>query len=398
MFNSPMKASAIPDQSAKALVQFGGQGGRYFEELKTNLAASRAVESLLMRAMEPLMDQATRDDIRGSGLLSRPLDVLAWFEKDCCPTPEVLASSLVSHPLIFLTQASQIIRAREQGLPISSAQAAIGATGHSQGILAATLLAQDLDGRDFEDAAIGYATWLLRQGFRTQQAFPARPLTSYQLRHWEKHQEGRPSPMASLQGVSRAEIEQRLEDFNACMPEDCQLYLSLVNGPDRIVLSGPVDSLIWFRGGLKGLPLRWRFLRVQAPLHSPYMASAVKLAVEDIAEAGLSLDASKLAIPVLRCRAGEDLRTSDNPVEDLVRDMILFPVDWPAVCHQIEALAPRVLLDLGPDIQTSTLSRENLQGSRIQAVSVNIPEENRRFFSQSRQILDARLALEASGF
>jgi malonyl CoA-acyl carrier protein transacylase len=204
--------------------------------------------------------------------------------------------------------------------------------------------------------------------------------------------------MASLQGVNRTDLETRLEEFNSCMPEDCQLYLSLVNSSDRIVLSGPVDSLIWFRGGLQGMPLRWRFLRVQAPLHSPYMASAVKRACEDIAEVGVRIDPASLTIPVLRCRAGEDLRASENPVEDLVRDMILHPVDWPAVCQRIEALAPEVLLDLGPDIQASTLSRENLQGSRIQAVSVNIPEENRRFFSQNLQILDARLALQASGF
>ena len=206
---------------------------------------------------------AGSDLARSSGAYRHGVDVGAWvMDPDGAPPVEYLRGAAVAYPLSLLAQAL-LWRALWADALEGAARAGsiVGLAGHSQGLLAALLVA--------EDPAVGDSA-LARHLERA----------AVQGLHMAAAATGR-SPMAAIDGVTLERLQPLL---------DAEVTVALVNTPTRLVVAGPPATLDALHARLAevaareqderragrrgGAPLRfeWTPLGVDVPFHSPALA------------------------------------------------------------------------------------------------------------------------------
>ncbi len=346
--------------SARLVLCFGGQAQRWWEDLEElyGIPESRAVIEACTEAMTDELE-------RGLGLLGlhpHGLDLLRWLRQDDDrPDPSALASSAVSQPAIFVTQAARLASLSRVGLaPQHIASWAIAVTGHSQGIVPAALAAQGLAPSALRLRAARVARAMAWQGARMQLA-------------WGRQRNGA-APMVAVSGLEIAAIEAALEAAEG-------VVLALVNGPRQGVLSGEPEALeafgrqlrtrlqhqqAAFEAGEAPPPPRMEIegLAVGAPFHSPAMAAAVEPLRADAARLDAAVDPAKLVLPLLRYEDGQPW--TGEP--DLSRSQSLGRVDWPATMTAVRRLGATHLLDLGPGDGVARLSARCLEGHGLRVI------------------------------
>lgn len=347
---------------------FGGQGLTVdvLEELRTTYTVYPSLVTEFLESISRLLSGLVQDARAGSIYEPFGLDILGWLEQPALqPDKDYLISAPVSMPLIgVLTLCRYRVLSKSLGkTPDEIRKSLSGVTGHSQGIVAAAAAAAAESWEDFDRIATDCITVLFWIGLRCQQEQPQFRFTSSEIEDAYNHNEGYPSPMLSVRGLSQEAVRSHLSVLNAHLPDTQKLHISLINSNDNMVVSGPPRVL-------KNLNVRLRkfnaspdvnqtripyskrkaafvheYLPITVPFHSPYLTNAFRQILVDVADIFISKD--DLALPIFATDTGKDLREHAEPniVPELVRMIVQEPVNWPQASKFHNATH---VLDFGP--------------------------------------------------
>ncbi|KAH8693926.1 putative fatty acid synthase beta subunit [Talaromyces proteolyticus] len=343
---------------AKIICVFGGQGVEsYLRELRETYDTYQPlVQTFITHLSDHL--QMLASDIRTKSLYPHGLDVQSWLEKpDTTPDFDYIMSAPVSMPLIGLTQIVHYFIACKvfSMSPGDLRQHFIGAAGHSQGIAVAALLSTASTWGSLDTAARAALTVLFWIGFRSQQYFPQSSTPPGSA----GEDTDKISPMLSIKGLAKKQVERLINELNAYLPSSQQMHLALVNSSRHIVVGGRPLSLYALKKALASsypsatdqqvtrVPfsqrkpvVNTRFLACSVPFHTPLLEGAEKQIQEDVSR--LIFKGSDIPFPIFRTDNHADLRHSENLIPALVRMITLETVNWegsldfPTITHVVD--------------------------------------------------------------
>ncbi|KAJ2233635.1 fatty acid synthase alpha subunit Lsd1 [Coemansia sp. RSA 485] len=302
-------------------------------------------------------------DAYGDGLA-----IHRWItEPASVPEHEYLISSPVSMPLIGLVQLMQLMVLYKSFnvSPGDLARRFSVATGHSQGIISAVLLSTLTDDEDsfISGSKKALGLWMLI-GALPQLAYPYFRLIERGSDGLSKNADVQPTPMVSVQGLTRSQLTNIIDDFNAGQPasvagDSSRVQPAVANTVDRFVVAGQLEHAAKFARYAKSLsaapgedqtklPLALRkpvisvdFLGMTVPYH----CNLLKESVEDIhailKEKGWTFDAADMRIAVRSSYDGHDIRSESDLTRYLIKSVCILPVDWPCA-----ATAPEITHDV----------------------------------------------------
>ncbi|KAM0552702.1 hypothetical protein ACHAPJ_007799 [Fusarium lateritium] len=346
---SPQRSPSTP---TSVYAVFGGQGigGTYLDELRYLFRTYQTLIEGTLRASEELMlsllQGANAHEIYSGGLA-----VMSWLESDQkAPSKDYLNFAPVSFPLIGLLQlASYEVTCKTLGLHPGQLQDSLsGTTGHSQGLIAAAVVALADSWESWRTATRVAITALFWLGLRAQQACVLVATSPAILKDSEKHGEGVPTSMLHLRGFEREEIQTQVFKANKNLRLGSRLALSLVNGPRNFVVSGSPIGLYGLNRQLRKLKQQdqrtSRYLPVSAPFHNECLATVPEIVQRDLD--GASIHPGDLKIPLYCTRTGRNLDSSGFDImPELLRLILSDPLDWKAASAFPHATH---IVDFGP--------------------------------------------------
>ncbi|KAL1666812.1 acyl transferase domain-containing protein, partial [Schizophyllum commune] len=384
--------TAAAEGSASVYAIFGGQGTNevYFDELQalydiyTPFVAA-FIRTITEQVLVPLADKETASSFYAYGL-----NVISWLlDPSSRPGVPYFASIPLSLPLIGLTQLVQyLVVCRVAGLTPGELRARIsGATGHSQGIVSAVVIAASGSFESYTENALKAVRWLFYSGLRAQQAFPVVAVEPSIVADSVEGGEGVPSTMLLVTGLLLKDVETHLAKTNKHLPSNSKLHISLYNGPKAFVITGPARALYGLVQNLRkvkapsGLDqskvpfslrkpvFSVRFLVVNAPYHSEYLIGVTdKVAGEDLAGEEL-WQAADLKVPVYHTENGSDLRESKSSItRELCDQIFTLALHWdratnfPDTATHAVDFGPGGLSGIGP------LTARNLDGRGVRVI------------------------------
>ncbi|KAJ1924023.1 fatty acid synthase alpha subunit Lsd1 [Tieghemiomyces parasiticus] len=404
---------AARESRARLFAIFGGQGtsSEYFDETHDLFTTYEPLLRPFVTRMADVLRRHAADPATGT-MHAKGMDVLSWLEDpETQPDDEYLVSAPVSLALIGLTQFMHyVVLCRTLDWTPGQVRDHFAATtGHSQGMIAAAVIAASSSWEEFEanaERGLGLLFWL---GTRAQQVYPATTLNPAILQDSLSHNEGAPSVMLSISHLRHADVVQHVELTNSHLPEDRRIHVALVNGPRSTVCTGPAQSLYGLNLRLRKIKapagadqarvpyskrpskVATRFLPITVPFHSPYLASAVDLVARDIERYDLRFKATDLALPLLASDTGVDMR--DAADQDVSHAMVVQictlttywqrATDVPGLTH---------ILDFGPGGLSGIggLTYRNKEGTGVQVVFAGALAGPRKNMSYKPALFDTR--------
>lgn len=341
-------AARLAAGEQRAVVTFAGQGVDVLDELAALVAQRPELLAGAQLASDVLGEVAASARGLASGAHRHGTDVAAWvLDPDGAPPLPYLRGAAIAYPLSLLAQALlwRVVHADALAPALGSV---VGFAGHSQGLLAAALVAEAPGGVIDDELLARHLRAAAIQGLELASAATGR------------------SPMAAVEGLTL----ERLRPF-----VDDDVTVALVNTRTRIVLAGPPAALDRMRARLSaraeveaearragqrgGAPLtfEWTPLPVDVPFHSPALADAL---------------ARFEPLP-----AGERWAPLLGVGDDLARAQFVDPVRWDEVGAAIAASGADWVLDLGPGTAVARLTGENLRGTGVRVLALASPEGRR---------------------
>jgi fatty acid synthase subunit alpha, fungi type len=322
-------ASALLSSAAKgdtSICALSGQGNNevYPDELQSlydiyKPYAAPLISTVTDEILKPLASAREATPFYAHGL-----DVSSWpwlAGTKPLPSNPYLVSLPVVFPLIGLTQLVQyLVVCRVSNItPGQLRDRVSGATGYPQGVVSAVAIAASTSFESFTENTKKAIRWLFFCNLRAQEAFPVLSLEPSIVDDAVEGGEGVPSPMLAVTGLALKNLEPRIKT-NAHLLANSQLHVFLHNGPRAFVLTGPARPLYGLVTNLRKAPsgldqsktlfsqrkfvFSVRFLVVNAPFHSEYLASAAdKFCTEDLGGKGLWIT-KELGIPVYNTEDG----------------------------------------------------------------------------------------------
>lgn len=259
---------------------------------------SSLLADITTKVLLPLGEKAEAD---GFTYYNQGLNLISWLNGTSPrPTVDYLASIPLSLPLIGVAQLAQyVVSCRVTDVNPGEMRALFnGATGHSQGVVSAVAVASS-DSWDSLNSNILKAVKLLFYiGLRGQEAFPVLSVEPSIVADCVENNEGVPSPMLAVNGLSLKALETYINKTNSHLPSNSKIGVSLYNASTMHVVTGPPKALYGLATALRkimapaGLDqsktpfskrkavFNMRFLPVNVPYHSPYLAGATQKLVE----------------------------------------------------------------------------------------------------------------------
>ncbi|TLD11433.1 hypothetical protein PspLS_11918 [Pyricularia sp. CBS 133598] len=375
---------------------FGGQGNTrdYFEELRAVKATYPSFVTDLIESCSHRLSKLAAD-ARASDQFPLGLDVLQWLEEpEDTPSTDHLILAPLSFPLIGLLQLCHVMALIKSlgGSPSTFMATLNGVSGHSQGIVIATMLATVTTWEDFAEASLSSVTTLFWIGTRSQQVFRQTPLPEDKAASLETAGLGRPSPMLSVTNVILTDLQGAVDAVNSHLPPASHLVLALVNRQDAFVVSGPERTLAALIDRLDSLgpsqsqsrvafskrkmKPRMRFLPVSIPCHHHLLQNAVPIIEADLQRAGIEVRSQGLLLPVNQTNDGrhvaalcsENAEADNDVVPFLIRAVTTNPVDW----REVAFPSATHIVDFGPGgvSGVGALTMDNLSGSGARVIVV----------------------------
>ena len=299
----------------------------YFDELQSLFDVYQPfIETLLQQVTRLLMSLAATADEADFSYYSEGLELFDWLKgARARPALEYLASIPISFPLIGVTQMAQyVVSCRVTDLtPGEMRDRFHGTTGHSQGLISAVAIAASDSWTSLEENVLKATRLLFYLGLRGQEAFPLLSLEPQIVADSIANNEGTPTPMLSVNGLSQKALEGHIKKVNAHLPAGSQVSISLFNSLNTHVVTGPAKSLYGLATSLRkvmappGLDqskvpfskrkavFNIRFFPINVPFHSTYLEGArQKLLQSDLDGEDLWRTAD-LAIAVYNTETGE---------------------------------------------------------------------------------------------
>ena len=328
---SPALWDAAANGDASVYALFGGQGTNevYFDELQT-------LYDIYTPFVVPLLSNITKEVLKplvaervDTTYYNHGMDVISWLDGSIPkPSTAYFASIPISLPLIGLTQLVQyLIVCRISGLTPGELRSRIaGATGHSQGVVSAVVIAASTTFESFMTNVTKAVRWLFFCGLRGQEAFPVLSVEPSIIQDSIEGGEGSPSPMLAVTGLALKDLEPHIKKTNIHLFDNSQLHISLHNGPRAYVITGPARALYGLVTNLRkvraatGLDqsktpfsqrkqvFSVRFLVVNVPYHSKYLEKATERLCENDLEGDEVWSVGELGIPVYNTEDGQFCR------------------------------------------------------------------------------------------
>lgn len=376
----PVLFELASEGRAGFFLTFGGQSAGYVDELRALLRRAPAVRPLIETAARVLAEESRHPEIVAAALYPEGADLMKWLaDAKTAPSAADFAGAALSQPLIFVTQMAHYFHLTEYGCDAETLLAhARGASGHSQGIMAAVLAGLGADKNRFLETFAAMTRWFVWQALRMQQSFPRTDVPQALLQECERGGFGTPSPMAVVAGLKKEELSADIASVNAALPAGRHVFLSLSNGFKKLVVSGSPEGLVLLRRRLgrkeesarkrpeTRLNVRFEFLAVTSAYHTPHMSEGLERFRSDLGRVGLNVSAGDLKIPVHAPDDGRDLRNSPDLVEDLVNMQFLRPVDWERATAAISRSGGVThVIDFGPGDMVAKLTASNREGEGI---------------------------------
>lgn len=381
MSQSKLIAQAVAGQE-RLFVQFGGQGAPWYKEL-----AKYYKEPSMKRFFDMALGAIEEERSRVDGTVGLPhgLDARAWLENEASiPSDDYLACAAVSIPMIQVTQLAHLENVIQKGISCKTlVQASDGSSGHSQGLIPASLVAMGLEGDEYYAMAARYVKYLLYLGVRAQEAHPQFAATASEIERSEKAGNKVPAPMMAVVGESHQSIQALVDQTNKELPADQQIYISLYNSPVNRILSSFRSSLVRFTemhgAGLAEKKVKAVYLRTSCPFHCPLMEPIRAPYEADLARLGFTFPGSVLKMPVHSFYDGRNLQGDKDIAIGMYLDMAINPLYWDKSMKPV-ASSPKIktIVDFGPGKTSQRLSEETLEGlsaSDKRVIAVAIPKD-----------------------
>ena len=396
---------------AKVYAVFGGQGNTesYFDEIRAVYDTHGQRACQLVKHADGLLQGLCQDERAKRCFTQQPIQFLDWLI-DPLQTPDtsLLISAPFSFPLIgVLTLARYAMLCERLGKTPGQLRSSLkGTTGHSQGILVATVVALADSWEDYFAAARDAITVLFWIGVRSREWSNQERLSSAAIATSLENDEGRPTPMLSVQGLNQLTLKKHIDAVNSHLREDRQLSISLINTRYNTVVSGPPQSLCGLNARLRNfnvpqdldqsrVPSSQRksafsrsFLPVSAPFHSKYLKKACEEIIKDVGSVVFAPWSLKL--PLYATNSGENLQLCHEAdlVPKLVRMITSESVDWPCTINFPQATH---VLDFGPGGSSGVgaLVSHIKQGTGLRVILVTDVKLRDQQFGNILEVLDS---------
>ncbi|GAB9466788.1 hypothetical protein Gpo141_00004153 [Globisporangium polare] len=375
------------------ILQFAGQGLRYWSDLRALYQEGGAVRVLLDQAADALKEESSGEHARSSGAFERVFELKKWVTA----TEEELLGitwerAFFSSPLIALTQAARYLsflasaRLRHEDV-MESTSCAIG---HSQGVVMAAACAAAKSTSEFCDMTVQATRYMFWHGLRAQEAFDEFIAQDPQA---FSDDDLSATPMLAIRGLKQSEALDAIRAVTRRSQRE-SVQISLVNAVDLFCVTGLPASLLQLKQVLEStmakpgedqtrVPFSQRkpagtlsFVSVSSAFHSSLLASARELILSDVERLGLRLTGAQLQVPVYSTTSETVSLQSLGDANVLLHivDMQLTQLaDWVvtmAAVQQQHSDATHVL-DFGPGAGVARLSSDALEGFGIQVVTTS---------------------------
>ncbi|MCB9547774.1 MAG: DUF1729 domain-containing protein [Myxococcales bacterium] len=340
----------------RAALTFAGQGVDALGEIAAVLAECPPARPLVAAASAGLAELLGAQAFRWSGLVDAGIDPLGWVEHpERRPPAAYLTSTLVSQPLIFVAQVARFRALWERGLSGALRRGGVSAvTGHSQGLMAALLVAESPGGLVQTGRFVELVRYFAWQGLHM-----ARSGAGFEAA-------GEATPMAAVSGLDEPALQAIVDRVVA--RTGAGLYLTLLNTRTRLVVSGQPAALEALQAAVAAdrRPTTWEWLAVGGPFHSPLMVAGRAAMAETLAAEGLRFDAAALALPLLDPADGARLNDVADLAGALLDSQFTRPVRWADTMRALVADGQAdVVLDCGPGDGVARLTSVALRGAGV---------------------------------
>lgn len=202
---------------------FNGQGGPYYFEIFTNFFNSykEHIHRELLVSIDTKLKKLIKNYPSIASAYPKGLDFLHWLENpEQTPDNDYLLSAPVSCPMFTVFQLTDYaLRAREEGsTPGEFRKFYAGATGKSQGIVAAVVIALSDSWDSFLQNAIKGVSLMLFIGCRVDVCSPA-VVPSDPLPTASTFFEGDPSSTLKISELTLEQVEYFLTELNHSLPD-----------------------------------------------------------------------------------------------------------------------------------------------------------------------------------
>ncbi|KAH8892337.1 hypothetical protein GQ53DRAFT_806166 [Thozetella sp. PMI_491] len=382
--SSLFQASA--SDSASLLALFGGQGthnSQGLDDLRKIYDAYRPLLGDLVDSVAQVLQKASRAAGYGDGDSGRYLDLKSWLhEVGTTPSRTRLSSAPVSFPMNGILSLCHYCIACKvlQVTPGTMRRFFSGATGHSQGIIIAAVVASSDTWERFEALAGDAVELLFWIGLQSHNAAlasappAARAVPGHRV-------DGVVSCLLSVRGLAYASVENVLHQANIHLPPSEQVSVALVNSSDSVVVAGPPAALVGVYKLFENLRAKpgqdqnLVFLPVSAPFHSPLLRGVAEKVLEAVGER-LFADAT-FGIPVIHPRSGVPIvySSTNELVSSLISMITSEPGDWTKAGIQAGVTH---LVDFGPG-RASYMLQGHVQGSGTRVILASEMVESTSF-------------------
>ena len=281
--------------------------------------------AITKQVLLPLTTKAAND---GYPYYVHGLDLISWLNGTAArPSVDYLASIPLSLPLIGVTQLAQyIVSCRITDLDPGQMRSMFkGATGHSQGIVSAVAIAASSSWESLEENINRAVKVLFYLGLRGQEGFPLLSIEPQLVADAVANNEGVPSTMLNVNGLSLKALEGHMKKVNQHLPSNSKVGISLYNASTMHVVTGPARALYGLATALRkvmappGLDqsktpfskrkavFNMRFLPVNAPYHSHYLEGQTKKLIEEDLQGEAVWSTKDLPIAIYNTETGESI-------------------------------------------------------------------------------------------
>ena len=267
--------------NARFLVQFGGQGNAFLPELTRLYAENELLRPFFAMCFDAVRDVQARPDVREVAGRCYPygFELRDWLRERNVPPESSLFECPISFPGNTISQLALLYLISRCGYPLSElGRQTIATTGHSQGIVAATVFAQTA--RDYPDEgsasddflqiSYDWLVWFCMAGVYIKSEYAAPAFSPTDLED-DAINAGVPTPMAVVFGPTSETIATWIADFNEAMAATNEICLALRNSPTVHVIAGHAVDLCRFRRRYSlefaTANYDWEYLPVSAPFH-----------------------------------------------------------------------------------------------------------------------------------
>lgn len=377
-------AVGILKSGSRFFVQFGGQGSPYIQEFRRLYKNYPELTDYFECCFEAIQSCLDRPDISSQPFLQEGIALQKWLNKEEVPSQTYLSSCTVSLTATFILQSAYYHLLTIRGLPTAELLDSIaGLTGHSQGIMAAVLAALGLEGGDYFQALRKHVQFMVLGGVRCQRVYPILKLPEKTLELSRQLDGVAPTPMASVRGFRRDELQRLVNAFNGGLENPSTLTLSLVNTHDSFVLSGREEDLVDFRDRWREefaeRAAKWVYLDVSVPWHGPLLANGLDEFQHDLEWIEYDYHGSDLRRPVYSTENGLNMQERDLLGEYLFMLQSSVSMNWPACVRIVfDDRTISHIIDCGPGRISATLTSRILDEHPVPMLALS----NRQVLNQ----------------